>query len=341
MKKTWPLPVVVVLTLIGAIGCEPPATSVPESPAPAVPQTVERVDEPITLHLCFTRGQKTRYRLTREYRKQVKWQGVSEDRAADLRDGASTTRLQLGFTQEVTRVDEDASADLNITLTELAYRNQVPDRVPFDFDSQRPADANHPLRALIGSQYRVTLSSVGQVMAVSGLEEVTQKIPADVPESRMAQRLFSEPVVRDRHTLAALAGHAQTDRRVGDTWRVAAVEDFQGMGKQSFHKLYSLSEWVSRAGQRKAVITLSTEPSTRGVNEGSSHPFAGMMDSEREFAGRWELDLSRGEIVHAREDLSMTWRVVVQGGGDASNAAPVLSVMTADRNYALERLDGN
>ncbi len=341
MRKTWPLPVVVVLILMGATGCEPPATSVPEAPEPAVAPSATRMPEPVTLRLDFTPGQKTHYRLTREYRKQVKWQGVPEDRAADLRDGASTTRLQLGFTQEVIRVHGDARVDLNITLTELTYQNQVPDRVQLDFDSQRPADAHQPLRALIGSQYGLTLSPVGQVLAVSGLAEVTQKIPADAPESRMARRLFSESVVRDRHTLAALAGHTHVDRHVGDTWRVAAVEDFQEMGKQSFHKLYSLSEWESGAGQRKAVITLSTEPSTRGVNEGSSHPFVGMMDSERDFAGRWELDLSRGEIVHAREELRMTWRVVVQGGGDASEAAPVLSVMTADRLYSLERLDGN
>jgi hypothetical protein len=342
MKNSGFIPVVTVLNLIWFLGCEPPATSVPDSPERAVPPTTQAPAEPASLHLDFVQGRQTRYRLQREYRKQVAWQGVPEDRAAALKDGTSVTDLVLGFTQEVVRVDASVGADLKITVTDLAYRHQVNDRVALDFDSQRPADANHPLAGLAGSAYRITLSSMGQVSAVSGLEELRQRFGPDTPTGRMAQRLFSEPVVRDRHTISALAGRSPGDVRVGDTWQVSAVEDFQEMGKQSFLKLYSLEAWdASLPGVRKAVLALRTEPSTRGLNGESSHPFAGMMDSEQDFSGRWELDLSRGEVAQARETLTMTWRVAVPAGSGAPEAPPVLSVMTAHRHFHLERLERN
>jgi len=341
MKNSGLLPVVMVLNLIWFMGCEPPATSVPESPERPVPPTTASLDEPASLHLEFSQGRQTRFRLQREYRKQVAWQGVPEDRAAVLKDGTSVTDLTLGFTQVVAHVDAAIGAEMKITVTNLAYRNQVNNRVALDFDSQRPADANHPLAGLVGSAYGLTLSSMGQVSAVSGLEELIRQFPVDTPTGRMARRLFSEPVVRDRHTITALTGRSPGDVRVGDTWQVSAVEDFQEMGKQSFLKLYSLDAWDSSSGMRKAVIALRTEPSTRGLNGESSHPFSGMMDSEQDFSGRWELDLNQGEVEQAQEALTMTWRVVVPAGGGAPDAPPVMSVMTAHRHYHLERLERN
>jgi hypothetical protein len=337
MKSRAALATVTVLNLLWWAGCEPTATSVPPASTDGAVTGDRPLEAPVRLQLAFTPGRLTRYRLTREYRKQVAWQGVPEERAAALQDGASATLLQLGFTQTVERFDAATGADLSVTVTDLAYRQQFKDRVQIDFDSRRETDADQPFRQLVGRVYGITLSPEGKVVAVSGLEAAGQALPADTPAGRLARRLFSETLVRERHTVTALAGRRQAEARPGDTWQVSTVEDFQEMGQEAFHKLYTLEACEDQGEARRAVITLEAEPSARGVTRESNHPFAGMVDSERDFSGRWELDLHHGEVVTAREALTMTWRVVVPAGGDAAGRTPVRSTMQAQRRYSLER----
>jgi hypothetical protein len=304
------------------------ATSEPDASAPAADLT-----------LRFVPGPTIAYTAVVEQGKSVTWGGAPEAKPAGFNDGRTDNRTEVTFEQKVLSVDEAGNAAVEITIRALKHVNRITNEVKLDFDSTRQADAADPLARLIGQSYRIKLSRRGEVLEVVDAVQARAVVAGDSPSQRMGQRFLSDPEIKDRHTIAALAGLNTEPVRVGQSWSSIRGFSFSWMGSKSFERIYTLKEASESAGRRTAVVEMKAIPSAAQTREPQiGGPFAGMYDNTANYEGRLVFDLESGQVRASVEQMHTEW-IIADPTAIQDGSAPAAVRMAATWRQELEQVE--
>jgi hypothetical protein len=348
-KKLWMLAELFILAVIFAAGCA--EQEKPKKVELVKPEKVEQVKvekaepvkvekkpathEPITLLLKFKEGDMATYRATAEVEKSLDFSGeISKD--PEFRSGKAGDRAEMEFAEQIENVDQQGNATAKITIKQLKYISKERNIVHLDFDSSREKDKADELNKLIGQSYTVTISPKGDVLNVTGGEEIKALVAGNLPSSRFAANLVSQDMIRKRHQIAAMADANDRPPSIGDKWNGRKKVSFAQMGVDVYEKIYTLKDIESKGGQEIAVVEITAIPVAR-VEQGSS-PMMNMFDNVREFGGELRLDLTKGRVEKYYEKMNSQWVVADPQTAEEGKELSTIK-MGYMQLYSLERVD--
>lgn len=322
----------------------PPGQNVPAETKVGTPEPQAVVAEPneamppVRLVLRFSPGQVATYRVTTETQKRVDWMGPESAKPANYTGGCSGNRVEITFEQQVREIRENGDAVLDITIRALKYVGQVQSRVVFEFDSGNTQDEGNGLAALIGKSYGVEMSPHGKVIALVGMESVRQAVELGSVAQSVASKLFSDEVVRDRHSVPPLVALKDGQIQPGQSWSDLKSFTFGELGLKGFERVYTLQQVRFDDGHR-ALVEMKAIPSAAMAEElhkrqSASLP-SGLFDSTDDYRGRLDFDLDNGRIREYGEEMWTEW-VVVDPAALQGAAQPAAIKMGARRLYRLE-----
>ena len=293
----------------------------------------------VELALKFVPGQGITYKVITELQKSVEWKGTPAARPAKFTDGRTGSHVELTFEQRVQQVQDDGNAVLEITIRGVKQSIESVNKVVLDFDSDRPADANSPMMALIGKSYRVKMSPKGQVLEISNVEPVRQAVQGNLPEHHVASRLLSDDEIRNRHEIVALSALKDRLARPGQTWSSIRTFSFDDLGAKTYERVYTLQQ-VPQDGGRAAVVEMKAIPSAAMAaqlhQQQAANLFARMSDNADSYEGRLVLDLDRGQVREYAEQMQNEW--IVADPTSVEKGQPAAIRMAARRLYRLEEV---
>lgn len=295
------------------------------------------------LRLPFVTGQTVAYRVTAESERSINWEGDVSKKPATFKGGATGSRLEMVFDQEVLEARDNGDALIEVTIKSLAYVRRERGDVSMDFDSSRAEDGERPLARLIGQRYRFQMTPRGVVSTLVDMDPVRDAVQGATPEHRAALSLLSDRSVKARHEITALAALDAEAVNLHDRWSNVEKFSFGMLGAKVYERVYTLAEVGQPDGDRVAVIEMEGIPSAAMAEElyqtENTNPFAAMSDSSGSYTGRLDLNLDTGQIRDYVEQMNTQWLVADPSGAQSEDVAPAVLRMTATKLYKLERVD--
>lgn len=344
---SWSISGVICLLLVGA-GCAPAAKEavreevelkepVPELAEEAVKPEVE-AEKPITVALKFAEQDSTTYKLITQMEDSVKFEGsLSDDPTFENRTNGRT--IEMTFTQQIQSVNDQGNAIAKITIDGLKYLVIQINKTVQDFDSSREEDKANPLAKLIGQSYTIEVSSAGEVVKVSDVQQARAAVQGSSSANRAALKLLSEDEIKERHRAFDLPSANKNNLRTGDHWSSIKSFSFGKMGSKAYEKIYTLKEVKDKDNRRLAVVEMSTIPTseTAELENQITNVLAKMFDNIETYTGRLKLDLTAGKVEEYREKLQSEWVAVdPEAKGDREPDTVRMGVI---RSYKLEKID--
>lgn len=318
---------------------EPAVTTEPVEPTPEV----QPDQPPVPLRLTFVPGQTAIYKVTTEIEKSIAWEGDVSQKPKEFTGGATGSRIEITFDQQVEEVDEKGQGLLDVTIKSLTYLGRVRSKVVLDFDSSRAEDQDRPLAKLIGQSYKVKMTPKGMVLSMIDMAPIRQAVQGDLPENRTALRLLSDSRVKERHEVTALTCLDAETVSLEDRWSDVKKFSFDWMGLKAYERVYTLEKVSPSDGASVAVIEMEGVPSSALAAEMAqpqpTNPFAGMTDSRGSYDGRLDLNLDTGQVQRSVEALKVQWLMVDPSTAQNDVASPAVLRIQAKQVYELERLD--
>jgi hypothetical protein len=255
-----------------------------------------------TLAMKFNPSDTSTYKVITESGKDYKFEEFS---AKKTKQEQTLTRIEFVYDQQIQGVDPSGTATALITIKEVKYLAKNPQGTTLDFDSKREADKNNALEHLIGQRYIIKVTPAGEVIGVEDVQNALDAVKGESTEQKVAQSLFSDDVIKRRHTIA-LPGKVEA---VGKSWSIVKGGPAGMLMPKSFEKVYTLKEIKDEQGQRIAVITMEAKPSSvkaadmpKGEAQGMSF-FSKMFDIKDTYNGEMLMNLSTGKINTYSEKL--------------------------------------
>lgn len=289
---------VLIAMIFSLSSCTPPktgkSTTIQQTPA------ISKAAEGVVLSLKFTTGQADTYKSVMETERSGSFTGeIARDEK--FKNSKSGTRAEMVFTQQLDVVDDSGNATEKITIKSLKYLTKSRDVVTIDFDSSNPQQQSGILSRLIGQSYWITISPMGEVLGMRGLDEIKQSVDGVSADSPAAVQLVSENLVRKRHQIPAIIDANSRKLKSGDKWSVTKTVTFGIMGDNTFEKIYTLKAIEQKGSRKEAVVDVTGIPATTQTNVPS--PLTKMFDTSNSYTGNLVLDLNSGKIEQYREKM--------------------------------------
>jgi len=344
-KASYFLAAAMVCLLVLTVGCTPVAeksAKVDIEPQLEKESTRAAPAQAVMLALKFTPQDSVTYKVITEAQKSVKWEGPLARKPNAFKGGRTSTKIEMTFAQQIHNVDDKGNAIAEITIKDLTYLAQVANNVVLDFDSSKEKDPNSPLKKLIGQSYTIEISPAGQVLKVIDTKQAQTVIKGNTRVHKAALQLLDEEVVKQRHTIPALA--ALTDKnqfRPEEKWSKIETLSFDMMGFKTYEKTYALKEIEDADGYLVAVAEMNAIPSTElaeDVNQNQqTNIFSRMFDNIETYTGQLRFDLTAGNVQQCYEKLETEW--VIADPSPKQDEEPSVVRMKAVRFYSMERVD--
>jgi hypothetical protein len=285
--------------------------------------------QPVNLALKYTVGDLTTYRMITENQRQAFWDGPASQRPEGFVGGQTSTRAEITFDQVVKSVNDRGNAILWIKITGIKYQSIVKDNIVLDFNSVKETNRNRPLYKVLGSNYTIEATPSGQVVRIIDVNNVKTGFITATTENQTADKLVSNPVIKERHTITTLVSAAQTQVNVGQSWNVNETTSFDLMGTRTYLKTYTLAGVIQEPdGRKTALIRLRANVSPKQEQATSSLP----LNINEAYTGLLKLSLDTGKIEQIREEMVTEWAV------QADVNQPVSLRISAARLYSCEQL---
>jgi hypothetical protein len=329
-NQSGPTPTVRTEPNVAAQKTETPQTETPQSPP-------DESQAGVDLTLQFSPGSTATYRTVVEQGKSVGWQGAESTKPKGFEDGHTDNRIEITFDQSILKVDPVGDAVARITIVGLKYFSRVHNEVGVDFDSTRPADKDNPLARLIGQSYQIKLSRRGDMLGIVEAMQARFAVPANSAGYQIAQRMLSDDIIRERHTVAALAALKEDRVQPGQSWSSEKSFSFSWMGSRSFERVYTLKGVSEGDGEPRAVVEMKAIPAAGQQAQGlpAMGPFAGAFDNTSSYEGQCVFDLEKGRVRESTEQLHSEW-VMMDPEALQNGSVPGAVKMTANWSRRLE-----
>jgi hypothetical protein len=259
----------------------------------------------VDLAMKYTAGQTGTYKLTSESWRTAKFEGPELSKEPKLKNGRSGGAMTMVYSQDITGINADGSANAKITIKQLKYDSENSNEVTNKFDSTVEADKGKPFAKLIGQSYTVKLMPDGKAQVIDA-EGVRGAITEGAAKD-LVNALFSDKELARLHTVAALPETAK--QKVGSKWSETELSPRGMMDTKNFEKQYTLKE----VKDGSAVIEMKAVPSTKPVEKGEvssdammKSMFAGMMESKDNYTGKLVMGTS-GALKNYEETLDARW----------------------------------
>jgi hypothetical protein len=338
--------ITVVCALLLTAGCAEPARETAETKVEPRETAKTKVGPreqgpPVKLILKFAPEDSTTYRVTTEADKSVEWVGPRPGKLAGFTGGHTGSRTETTFTQQIQSIDDKGSAIATITIKKLKYLTKVKDSIVLDFDNSREEDQSSPLSKLIGQSYTIEITASGEVSKVIDANDARAAVNGSSSAGRVAVRLLSVDIIKQRHTIPALPAADKGRLRTGDNWSRFKNFSFDLMGSKSYEKIYTLEEVKGTDNRRVAVARMEAVPSAENAQElhkeQAASFFSSMSDNTETYTGELKLNLTDGKVEECREELLTEWIVVDPNPKDEERPAALR--MTATHFYSIEIID--
>ena len=298
--------------------------------------------KPAILALKFTVQDSTTYRVTTEAQRGIKWEGSLPNKNI-FKGGQTRNRAEITFTQQIQNVDNQGNSTAKITIESVKYLAKTKNETAIDFDSSREQDPNNPLAKLIGQNYTIEITPVGQVSKIIDVSEAQAAIKGSSSVHKTALRLLSPDAIKRRHGTLILPAADQNQLRTGDNWSGIKTFSFGLMGPKSYERIYTLKEIEEIENRQIAVVEMDAIPSSEMIEqlhkEQATKDFSKIFDNTETYTGQLKLDSTSGKVEKYLEKLQSEWVVVEPPPKQESDKEPSVLTMSATRLYILEKID--
>jgi hypothetical protein len=229
--------------------------------------------------------------------------------------------LGLDMRYDIQDVDPQGNMTAQVTIEALRYRMESP-MGNIEYDSQKPASADPTAQAfgaLVGANFTMKFSPTGQVLEVSGVEEMMESVLDRLDLAGMSQDQFRQSFGQwfDEKGLVQATGlntalYPDYPIAVGETWSketsgpgMMAV----GLNMQNTWTLRSCQGGVCTIGVSTTVQTLPGAAPLEMMGIQVSYDFSGNQ------TGTMEVDQASGWVIHAELQQKLDGKVAVKGGG--------------------------
>ena len=300
----------------------------------------EPAKKPVKVALKFSPGEFSTYKLTTVAEKGVEFDGMFPE-GSKFKGGRNETRIEMTFSQQVSRIQQNGEAIIDITIKSLKYFSKVKENVTVDFDSSRADDWNKPLVKLIGMTYKLIVRPNGEVRKVVDVKPLRDAVKGQTTYHQKALEFLAEDALKDRHSFLDLPSPDANEMKPGDKWSAIKTFSFGLMGPKEYEKIYTIKDFDD---DRIAVVEMNAIPSATMAEElhekGKSSTFSKMFDNATDsYSGELRIDLTNGIIEKAAEKLQLTWVVVDPSIQHKDKSGPASLKMSVARSYELEKID--
>ena len=254
------------------------------------------------LALKFAPEESVVYKISTQTKQSYKFDQPSIKKIKEENTG---TAIDMTLRQQVQSVDQKGGAVNLITIEAIKMTLRDKTGVKLDYDSAREADKGKPLSKLLGKSYRVHIAPDGKATIVDA-KEVRATLKSGF-EGRIAEGLFSDKSIEDRHEILALPDTEMSTLSVGDSWKRIKGSHPKLLDPKSFEKTYTLTSVKTKDGSNIATVDMTAiesavaaedAPKSRGLGI-----FGNLFDAEETLTGRMTLDLDTGKVLNYSETL--------------------------------------
>ena len=285
---------------------------------PAVPADVR-------LAWKLKQGDVLRYRVMQVVQQSISAMGNME----------TTTEIGQVLNEKVQSVTADGTAKLEVTWEALRYHLSAPMTMDYDSTKDAPDSATGPAKSLaklVGSSFQVEMKPSGEIVSLTGIDDLMKKVGSDSgagPMGGMLQKSFSDTSMKRSMETVVFPDKAIAD---GETWKRSSTFDVPSLGKLKIDYDFKLdgTETVA-AGKAAKIGVLYSMSIGGGKPDMSGMPGADRFDvdlSVDDAKGDGTIDFSSdlGRMVETRLTSDMDINMNMTPKGDAKGGSPPMKI---------------
>ena len=266
-------------------------------------------------------GDVLRYRILQDIRQEMSPMGMQTD-----------SRVGQVLKEKVQSVAPDGTAKIEVTWEALQYRLHSPMGGGVDYDSTKDAAeaSAGPMKSLsklVGSAFRLEMKPPGEIVALSGIDEVMTKLTAGGdagPMGAMLSKSFNDASMKRALETVLLPEKALAD---GETWKREAQFDVPALGKLKIDFDFKLDGSETVAGSKAAKVGVlysmslgGGKPDMTGMPGADQYDIdLSMNDAKGEGTIHFSPDL--GRMVKTQLDSDMDMAMVLKPKGESKAGA--------------------
>lgn len=216
-----------------------------------------------------------------------------------LREEQTKTEVVMGFDQTIESVDASGVATARVTIKDLKIVIVNKNEEKFAFDSSKEESKSSPFTALIGQSYTIKLTPDGKASAVD-VQAVNAAVKSG-DEMRVAESLFDEKAVSERHSIPGLPEEKQEGLSAKSTWTKVVASPPGLLAPKNFAKTYVVKQIKNEVATVEMKASESGEAA--GIAGGGMGMFAKMFDNEDVYTGTMQLNVANGDVLLSEETL--------------------------------------
>ncbi|MGB9722517.1 MAG: DUF6263 family protein [Chloroflexia bacterium] len=229
--------------------------------------------------------------------------------------------LGLDMHYDVQDVDAPGNMTGRVTIGAVRYRMESP-MGKIEYDSQKPTPADptsQVLSALVGASFTMKISPTGEVLEVSGIQEMVEEVlgrldtlgaSRDELMQTLGQWMDEKGLVQT--TGLSTAVYPDHPVAVGESWSQETSGGGIGAIALATHTTWTLR---SRQGGVSTIEIRSTVQSAPGAAPMEMMGIQVTYDIGGTQNGTMQVDETTGWIVHAEVNQNLEGKIAVKGGG--------------------------
>lgn len=252
-----------------------------------------------------------------------------------LREEQTKTEINMGFDQVIKSVNDDGSATAEITINSLQAVIVNKNEQRFAFDSSKEEDKNNPIAQLLGKSYTIKITPDGTASLVDA-QAARQAVKSGY-EKRVADSLFEEKAISERHSVPALPEEKQEALSVKDSWTEVVASPPGLLAPKNYTKTYT----ITGIDGNVATVDMSAGESgeAAGPAGGGMGMFAKMFDNEDVYTGTLKFNVADGDVLLSEETLVSTYIAQeTPENGDPAKGPDTLTMRFTNKNR-LEKIN--
>jgi hypothetical protein len=243
--------------------------------------------------------------------------------------------------EKVQSVAPDGTAKLEVTWEALRFHLGAPMAGGMDYDSTKdaPESASGPMKGLaklVGSSFQVEMKPSGEIVSLTGIDDLMKKVGSDSgagPMGGMLQRSFSDTSMKRSLETVVFPEKTMAD---GETWKRSSTFDVPSLGKLKTDYDFKLDGTETVDGAKASKIGVLYSMSLGGGKPDMS----GMPGAERfdvdlsmdDAKGDGTIDFSAdlGRMVRTKltSDMDINMNMTPKGDAQGGAGAMKLAVQT-------------